>query len=118
MKNDEIKKIAHACYSKRELDLQKVKSVANKLSRKELKKFIQALRHIEDRRMVIVTTPNDLSAAEKKQFADRFPQKRLEFIADPSIITGVRIEQGDVIFEDNLESTLDDMVTSVAQMYE
>lgn len=110
-----LKKLITASYSKDRLDEKKVSQIAKHLKRKELKQYIFALKAAELTKSVSVVTPSQLSQTEKKQFQDLYRQKRLEFAVDPSIITGVRIVEADIIFELSFLKTLEDVKSSISK---
>lgn len=109
-----LRKIIALSYTKESLDEEKVLFIASKLRRKELKEYIKALKLSEIKNKVLIESPFELSSLEKNKFSHIFKNKSLEFAIDPSIITGVRVNEGDVSFENSLSKTLEEIVNSVS----
>lgn len=117
MNKKKIQQLITLSYTKGVLDEKKVQTIGNIMNRKQLKRYIRGLKNEENKKRVVVTTPHQLSSTEKKQFETLFKNKNLEFILDPSIITGVRIQKNDVIFENSLSQTFGQL-TKVLGNYE
>lgn len=118
MTGKKIKELALKSYSKNNLDPKIVKRIALFLNRKELKLYLKELKKIENKKNVEITLakiPNDKS---KKIFNNLFPNKKIIYNIDKSLILGVKITNNDLIYEMNLKNTFQNLVDYVTQSYD
>lgn len=104
-----IKQLVQESYNKGELDEKKVAMIADRLRRSDLKSYVKALRLEEQKKHVIITTASKLSAKDEEILRKLFPQKKVSFQVDPSLISGIRVLDNDVIYESNIAQMLGDM---------
>ncbi len=110
MIKNKIKKLAQLSYTKGELDGKKVKKIANFLSRQDLKEYIKILRELENAKKVTVIVPRLYKDKEfEKQLSGVFDGKKIIFKEEPSLITGLRVENNDLIYELSLKNTLENL---------
>lgn len=95
-------------FGKDGFDKKKVEEVAKSLSRKNLKVFINELKVYEKEMTVYVYTALPLSKKDVyiKELETLFPDKKIEFRVDPSLIMGVRVVEKDNVFEFNMNNLL------------
>lgn len=118
MTNKQIKKLLQACYSHGSLNVRVVEMVSKKLSRRDLKRYITALKRCEKKRTVTVSLPFLPQRAEQEKIASSFPHKHVRFVSNPSLILGANISQGDDLLEFSLTKSLDDIATFVTTPYD
>jgi hypothetical protein len=109
-----LKELVLASYNKDELDLKKVNEFVSHLSRNELKMYIRALKAYERKITVMVEIPSE----KKEQYAQLqslFPNKKIVYKVDPSLILGVRVISDDIVYEMNLKNSFQRMLQVIAQ---
>lgn len=111
-----IKKLAVESYTKESLDSKKVDRIVKQLGKSDLKLYIKAIKNYESNKTVILLLP---SISDKtsliKEVKKLFPQKRIVIKIDESIIAGIRIIDGDNIYDFNLQNTLENLVSHINQ---
>ena len=111
MKKNTIKKLAEYSYTKNGLDRDKIAKITKKLKREDLKVYIKDLKTIEAKKTVTITLPSDDGVREiKDHFTKIYPDKRLIFAIDPSLLSGVRIVDYDNEYELSLKGFLENSV--------
>lgn len=109
-----IKKLVIASYTNNNLDSKKVDKIVGLLNRKELKAYIKAIKNYESAKSVTLVTPdltNDKSYAD--ELKKLFPDKKILFAKDKSLLAGIRIIDNDTIYDFNLENTLQNLVSYI-----
>ncbi len=116
MTQKDIKKLAIASYTKGSLDEVEIVKIVKFLNRKELKVYIRALRLIESKNTVIVTTA-DISTSNflEKQISEVFEGKKVNIKEDKNLIAGIKIEDYDNIYEFNVKNTIENIVEYISQ---
>ncbi len=115
MTNRQIKKIAQLSFKKNKLDGQIVAKISKALSRGELKLYIKALKNIEKNNTIFVYMPKLTGkSGMEKDFKKNFPSKKFEFKEDSSLVAGVRIVDKDDVYDFNLQNTLKNLISYVA----
>lgn len=109
MNNKQIEKLAQISYSNNELDGDRVARIMQHLSRGELREYLRQLRRIEAKLTVYIDSNADLDAQSKKKFEALYPKKKVVFRVDPSLLFGVRITEGDMIYNLNMKSSLENI---------
>lgn len=118
MNKKQIKKLVQASYTKDSLDEKKVMQIANALERSDLKEYIKALKKEEEKKKVIIAVPFTTKNINYNKLQELFPNKKLVFETDPSLITGLKITSNDVIYEMNLKSNLETVIEQIENSYE
>ncbi len=112
MKKNLIKKLAEQSYTKNALDSGKITTISKKLKREELKVYIKNLKTLESKKTVSITLPSDEGINEiKSHFGRIYPDKRIVFAIDPSLLTGIRVVDFDNEYELSLRNFLEGSVT-------
>jgi F0F1-type ATP synthase delta subunit len=111
--NKQIQLLAANSYTGNALDEKVVDAIAQRLSRKELKEYLRALKQIEQKKEVLVRTPKVLTNDEKKTITNLYPEKRIIYTIDPTMIGGIEVTIDDIMYEINLEKTFDQMVNYI-----
>lgn len=116
MTKKQIKKLAIASYTKGKLDYTKVKKIIKFLKRSELKLYIKAIKNYENNKTVTVFIP---SIVERKNILTDlkkiFPEKKIVFKKDQSLIAGIRIIDNDIVYDTNIKNTLENLIYFVNQ---
>lgn len=112
MKKQVIKKLADKSYSKGKLSEETVKTISGKLKRDDLKLYIKELKTLESKQSLLVTLPTEDGMEEvKRQLIKLYPDKKIVFGVDPTLIAGVRIEDYDNLYELSLKGFLEGAIT-------
>lgn len=115
MTKRQIKKLAVLSYKKDQLIGETVNKIAKNLTRSELKSYIKALKTIEKNNTLFVYLPKLKGKNEmEKDFKNKFPSKKIEFREDLSLVAGVRIVDKDDVYDFNLQNTLKNLISYVA----
>lgn len=116
MTSKQIKKLAKASYTRSILDSKKVNKIVKFLNRSGLKTYIKCLKVLERSKTVQILIPN---VGTKNEIIDKlkkmFPNKKLEFIEDRSLIAGIRIVDNDNVYDFNLKNTFDNLISYINQ---
>lgn len=108
MTKNYIKKLASVSYTRGRLDNEKVNRVAKSLKRGDLKVYIKNLKAINSKHTVTITVPDEQGLNEKRRYLSKiYPNKKLVFNIDPSLLTGIRIIDSDNEYELSLKSFLE-----------
>ena len=109
-----IKKLAKASYKGQNLDKKTVNRIAPKLCRKDLKAYINMIKLLENKKTIILSlaTKKVLGA---KQFQSLYPNKKVVYEFDPTLLAGVKITDNDIIYEKNLRNTLENIRQSIIE---
>lgn len=118
MIKDRVKLLVKESYTDGTLDENKVLSITESLKRSELKAFIKEIKKIERKRTVIVATPYVPSETEQRSLTDLFPGKNLEFLADSSMLAGLKIINDDLITDINLKEKLKKISDYLEESYD
>ena len=107
----QIKKLALASYTRNALDSKKVNRISKILTRSQLKTYLKMLKMIEKNKTLFVFLPN-LSYINllTKKIKQLFPDKKISFKKDESLIAGVKIVDNDNVYDFNLRNRLENLV--------
>lgn len=120
MTKKQIKKLADFSFTRNNLDEKKVGSIAKLLKRGDLKEYVRILKSIEAQKKVHVVIPN-LSMIKKsdlQKFQKMFPNKKILYEEDPSLLVGVKIINNDKVFEFSLKNKLENMDSFIETQYD
>lgn len=108
MKKNLLKKLAEESYTKNDLDSDKITTISRKLKREDLKIYIKNLKTLESKKTVTVTLPSEEGINEiRMHFTKIYPDKKLVFSIDPSLLTGLRVVDYDNEYELSLRGFLE-----------
>ncbi|MEK7572944.1 MAG: hypothetical protein AAB531_00820 [Patescibacteria group bacterium] len=115
-----IKKLALKTYSDNTLNKKVLDLVSKKLSRKDLKVYINELKRINGHRIVKVYVPDRRILTDKieRSLSKFFENKELQIIEEPELIAGLRIIDNDLIYELNLRDSFDNMIEYLKETYD
>lgn len=105
-----------ASYKKDILDQKKVNKIACLISKTDLKKYIYGLKLAESKKTVTVSCPTD--KFELTKLEKLFPNKKIIFKKDPSLMLGVKIVDNDLVYELTLKDSLGKIVNYIEQNYD
>lgn len=115
MAKKDTQPLVDTSYTDEELDAKKISAIADKLDRKSLKQYVRALKQAEKAKNVYVDVPFGGKETYTEDLQALFPNKTLVIREDPSLLLGVRITNGDDVFEINLQRQLDEISRQVSE---
>ena len=116
MTTKQVKKLAVASYTRESLDSRKVNRITKLLNRTQLKRYIQFLRILEQSKTLkIIMAKLDTKGLLTKQLKKKFPNKKLEFSEDKSLIAGFKLIDNDIIYDYSLKNTFENLVSYINQ---
>lgn len=118
MTKKQIQKLVSGSYKDNNLDPKEVNIISKLLDRRELKEYIKALKKWEQKNSVVITLPGLPTIEDKKRFLDLFPNKKIIYNIDPSILVGVKIKNDDLITELNLKDTINNIALFSSKIYD
>lgn len=113
MKRKLLQKLVEKSYEGATLDAKTVLQIADRLSRKELKQYLSALKRYELRQRVVVTLAHTPTVNIEKVFTELYPDKKITYQFDSSLGAGMRIQASDKEFELSLQQILAGIVSHV-----
>lgn len=116
MNSNKIDKLISLSYKGKYLDEKIVNKIASLINKSDLKKYINGLKLIEKKENLIVFSP--INNQVLKKFEKLFPNKKIIFKKDPSLMLGVRIVDDDNICEFTLKNSLDKIINYIEQSYD
>ena len=99
------------------LNPKNVNSIAGLLKRKDLKQYIRAIKIQEKKLRVFIDMPIN-NVGIKDKFNRIFPDKKISYRNDPTLMLGARITADDMLLEINLKNTLDKMLLFIEEDYD
>lgn len=108
--NKKLKELAKQSYKNGQLDQEAVNYIADRLSRKDLKKYISLLKEGELKKQVFVTSADELSKEDLAKIQKLYPGMTINPSVDKSMIGGVRIAENNKEYEINLNRTFHDII--------
>lgn len=111
MTKKQIKQLAEWSFGQNYLDEKKVNRIMKIIDKKkDIKEYIRYLKIFDNQRKVVISVPNLLDQKNvQKSFSRVFPKKRIIIVEDPGLVAGLKIKNGDEIFDYNLRNTLDSL---------
>jgi len=111
-----IKKLALESYTNGNLDSKKVDKISTYLERSDLKIYIKAIKNYENSRTVILLSPTlSVKTDLIKEIGKLFPVKKIVIKKDEALIAGIRIINGDSVYDFNIQNTLKNLVSYANQ---
>lgn len=113
MKKNIIKKLANASYIDNKLSEAKVDRISKNLKRNDLKVYVKNLKTLESKKTVTVTLPSEDSLREiRNHFIKIYPDKKLFFAIDPTLLSGIKVVDYDNEYELSLKGFLEGSLNS------
>lgn len=116
MKKKRVLQLALASYKGKNLDEKKVNTISSYLSRSDLKKYINALKNLENNKKLIVSSPSEFF--DVKTFERLFPDKRIIFTKDPSLLLGIQVVDNDIEYKFSLKNSLEKLISFIEKDYD
>lgn len=113
-----LKQLILISYKNGGLDNNTVTKIADKLDRSQLKQYISALKNAEKLRSVYIETPFDDSKNTIDEIMKLFPDKKIEFKKNSSLLVGTKISYNDDVFEVSLKNNLEQIVNNIKEDYD
>lgn len=115
-----LKQLVDYSYMDNSLNFERISKVEKLLKnkRKDLKKYISALKIREKSHNIIIDIPMNNFDYYKNEFKKSFVNKNITWNIDPSLLLGLRITEGDNVLEVNLKKSLENIVTKIKQNYD
>ena len=103
-----FKKFVEECIDGNNFDEKKIEYISSKLNRENLKIFISELKKQIEKSTIYVETAFPITDKEAyiKELESLFPNKKIEFRVNPSLIIGVRIIDNDNVYDNNMNNLL------------
>ena len=116
MNKKKVDKLVALSYKNNYLDQKKINKISTLLSKSDLKKYINGLKLAEKKRSIIISSP--INNQDLSKFEKLFPNKKILFEKDPSLMLGVRIVDNDIVYEFTLKNSLDKILNYIEQNYD
>lgn len=116
MNSKKINKLVLTSYRGNALDQKIVNKIASIISKNDLKKYINALKLRERKKSLIISSP--INNQDLKKFEKLFPNKKIIFKKDPSLLLGVNVVDNDIVYEFTLRNSLDNIINYIEQNYD
>ena len=116
MRKAYLRKLATSCYIDSRLDEKKVDQVASLLTHKDLKQFVKLVRREEMKKTVIVTSAQKLATPLQKEIEQMYTGKTIQFQTDANLLTGMKIQNADMIYEQSLKNSLEHIEKEIATL--
>ncbi|RJQ38919.1 hypothetical protein C4559_00175 [Candidatus Microgenomates bacterium] len=108
-----FKQLITASYKNDNLDQEKVQRISKALKRSDLKKYIKMLKDYENKKMVTVSSPFPFKKEEEKLLKNMFPNKKIMYNTDKSLILGIKIIDNDMVYDLNLKNRLENLLSFI-----
>ncbi|EKD87018.1 MAG: hypothetical protein ACD_37C00072G0002 [uncultured bacterium] len=103
-----IKKLAIQSYSNNNLNKKTTIEIAKSLKRSDLKVYVKKLKTLEAKKTIRVTIPDKIGLDKKKRFFSKiYPDQRIVFDIDPTLLTGIKVTDFDNEYELSLRGMLE-----------
>ena len=116
MNSKKIDKLVLVSYENNSLNQKKVNKISTFLSNSDLKKYINGLKLTEKKKSLIVSSP--INDSDLRKFEKLFPNKKILFKKDFSLMLGVEIVDNDIVYEFALKNSLDKILNYIEQNYD
>lgn len=112
-----LKQLINYSYKNNALIPKNVNSITGLLKRKDLKLYIRAIKIQEKKLSVFIDMPIN-NGDIKDKFNRIFPNKKISYRKDPTLMLGARITSDDMLYELNLKNTLDKILEFIEEDYD
>lgn len=109
-----LSQLVFESYTNGILDEERIAAIADRLNRRQLKEYIKALKHEENKKSVEVTVPAPVDDDQIEMLGKIFPDKNIIYKNDPSLLSGIKVKNNDMIYDQSLKSILDKLVDHAA----
>ena len=108
-----LKQLILISYKNGKLNSEIVSKIAEKLTRQQLKLYIQALKNAEKLQNVYIDAPIEPQKDTINAIKTIFPNKNILTRTDKSLLVGTKIMYNDDIFEMSLKNSLDQIIENI-----
>lgn len=112
-----LKQLINYSYKNNTLIPKNVNTITGLLKRKDLKLYIREIKIQERKFSVFIDVPTN-HVGIKDKFNGIFPDKKIFYRIDPTLMLGVRVVADDMLYEMNLKNTLDKILEFVEEDYD
>jgi hypothetical protein len=116
MNSKKMDKLIIASYKGDKLDQANVNKIVSLISKADLKRYINKLKIEEKKKNLIISSPIDCN--DIKKFQKMFPNKKIIFKKDPSLMLGIKIIDNDTIYDFTLKNTFEKIINHIEQNYD
>lgn len=109
-------KLVKASYKDGALDAKKVSKITSLISKADLKQYINMLRQVEKKNTLMISSPIDYK--NQNDFKKMFPNKKIIFKNEPSLLLGIKIVDNDMIYDFTLKNTFEKIINHIKQNYD
>jgi F0F1-type ATP synthase delta subunit len=114
-----IKELAKKSYDdKGNLQEKIVDTIGGQLNRADLKKYLNAIKAQESKKYVTITSAKSLSRKSQEELASLFPDKKIVYVTDPSLLAGIKIRTNDTEYEMSINSNINALMNNLLQQYD
>src|SRR5260370_39127564 len=100
MTKKQVRTLVQESYKKNQLDENKVDGITSDLTRKDLKKYLRALKLHETKKIVTVAVPTaSIYNTTKQIFFDVFPDKTIVMSEDRLLMLGAKVRADDMLYD-------------------
>ena len=110
-----MKQLVEASYTEGNLNLDTITRIADKLSRKDLKTYIKALKAYDDKNTLHVESAYPLNGSDESALKQIFGNKKIRYSENDELLVGVRITDNDTVYNMNLKNTLERIAAYAAE---
>lgn len=114
MTKKNLKLLAQKSFKGNYMDPKKIKKIASLLKRSELRNYLNFLRLQDLQKKITVITP-EAAKGLQKTLSKMYPNRRINYAEDPSIILGIKVIDNDTIYELDLKDTLNSLKDYIKQ---
>ena len=111
-----IKELAQKSYINGQLDDESVLYVAEKLSRRDLKQYINQLKSIERKNTVVISSAAELTDKERKIFEEVYEGKSVQYQTNSHLLMGIEIQDNDIVYNRSLKNRLESLTNHIRQI--
>lgn len=115
-----LKQLVDYSFVGNELGPKRVGEISKMLKnkREHLKDYVSALKRKEKSLSVFIDVPSDNFDLYKEKLEKIFPNRKIIWNIDPSLLLGIRITEGDNVLDLSLKRSLDNIVSEIEQTYD
>ncbi len=111
-----LKKVVQASFVNGVLDEANVSRITKSLSYSELKNYTTLLKRELAKLSVVVVSATSLTSEQQVETKTLYPGKSVSFKTDSTLLGGVRVIENDMIYENNIATTLHRLESHVIQV--
>lgn len=120
MDNKLLKRLIDYSYINNNLSIKRINKIARlfKNRRQDMKQYLKGLKKRERTLSISIDVSMPAISRYKNKFADIFPNKKIIWNVDSSLMLGLRVTDNDNVLEMSLKKTLNDIMSAIEQNYD